>query len=90
LSPVRFFAKLLNDEYKHHQCQQSIFSFRNRFYDNLIIINNIKTPKGLAMGNGAAMPLGLTVKPSYNTSVSTKALMVQNPYKAWLPCRLMI
>ena len=42
------------------------------------------------MSNGAAMSLQLTVKPSYNTSASTKALMVQHPYHAWLPCRLII
>ncbi len=40
------------------------------------------------MINGTAMHPRLTVKPSYNTSASTKALMVQHPYQAWLPCRL--
>ncbi len=39
-------------------------------------------PKGLAMINGAALHPRLTVKPSYNTSASTKALMVQHPYQA--------
>ncbi len=34
--------------------------------------------------------LWLTVKPSYKTSASTKSLMVQHPYQAWLPRRLMI
>ncbi len=74
----------------HHQCQQSIFPLRNRFYACLIIFNNIETHKGLTMINRASMPPQLTVKPSYYTSASTKALMVQHPYQAWLPCRLMI
>ncbi len=63
---------------------------RNMFYACLIIINNIETQKGLAMIKGAAMRMRLIVKPSYyNTSASTKALMVQNLYQAWLPCCLM-
>ncbi len=92
LFPMRFFAKLLydglfhalDDVYIHHQqCQQSIFPFRNRFYARLITINNIETSTDLAMINSAAVPPWLTVKPSYNTSASTK-------YQAWLPCCLMI
>jgi hypothetical protein len=56
---------------------------RNMFYACLIIINNIETQKGLAMIKGAAMRMRLIVKPSYyNTSASTKALMVQNLYQA--------
>ncbi len=78
-----------DDEYVHHQCQQSIFPLQNRLYACLIIFNDIETPKGLAMINGATMPRQLTVKPTY-TSASTKALMVQHPYQAWLLCRLMI
>jgi hypothetical protein len=66
-----------------------LFFSRNRFYASLIIINNIETAKDLAMINGAAMPPQLTVKPSYNTSASTKVLMGQLPYQAWLPCPLM-
>jgi hypothetical protein len=52
----------------HHQCQQSIFPLRNRIYASCIIINNIETPKGLAMINGAAMPQQFTVKPSSHLS----------------------
>ncbi len=52
-----------------------------RFYAILILINNIETPKGLAMVKGTAKPLQLTVKPSY-ISASTKALMVQHPCQA--------
>jgi hypothetical protein len=62
-----------DDTYIHHQCQESIFPLRNRLYASH---NNIETPKDLAMINGAAKTLQLTVKPSYNTSASTKALMV--------------
>ncbi len=58
--------------------------------DTLIFYSIDETPKGLAMINSAAMHWQLTVKPSYNTSASIKALMVQHPYQAWLPCRLMI
>jgi hypothetical protein len=79
-----------DDVYLNHQCQQKKIPLRNRFYASLIIINNIETPKGLAMINGAAVPPQLTVKPSYNTSASTKALMVQHPYQVWLPCHLII
>jgi hypothetical protein len=79
-----------DDVYIHLQCQQSIFPLRNKFYASLISINNIETPKGLAMINGAAMPLQLTVKPAYNTSASTIALIVQHPCQAWLPCCLMV
>jgi hypothetical protein len=68
----------------------SAFHFSETRVFDLFSHNNIKTPKGLAMINGAAMPPQLTVKPSYNTSASTKALIVQHPYQAWLPCRLMI
>ncbi len=43
---------------------------RNRLYASLIIkiINNIETPKGLGMINGAATPPRLTVKPSLHLS----------------------
>jgi hypothetical protein len=34
------------------------------------------TDNGLAMINGATMPLQITEKPSFNTTASTKALMV--------------
>jgi hypothetical protein len=36
---------------------------------------------------GAAMPPQIPEKPSLNTSASTKALLVQHSYPAWLACR---
>jgi hypothetical protein len=79
-----------DDVHINNKCQQSIFALRNRCYASLIIINNIETPEGLEMINVIAMPPRLTVKPSYNTSATTKALIVQQQYKALPICRLMI
>jgi hypothetical protein len=95
--PDKVFAKSLDDGFfdSHRWCRYTPpvstkhFPLRNRFYASLIFINNIETSKGLAMINGAIMPLQLTVKPSYNTLASTIALMV-HPYQAWLPHHLMI
>ncbi len=39
------------------------------------------TNNDLAMINGATMPLQITEKPSFNTTASTKALMVRNRYQ---------
>jgi hypothetical protein len=36
---------------------------------------------GLAVINVATMPLQITEKPSFDTTASTKALMVQNQYQ---------
>jgi hypothetical protein len=64
------------------------FCLKNRIFASLITFK-YKDTKGLAMINRAAMPPQITVS-HYNTSASTKALMVQQPYQAWLTCRLMI
>jgi hypothetical protein len=79
-----------DDIYIHNQCQQSILHQEIGFMIVLLLLKILRHRKGLAMINGAAMPPQLTVKPTYNTSASTKALMVQHPYQAWLTCSLMI
>ena len=62
----------------NNQCQQSNFCLTTVFLLSLIIY---WTNNGLAMINGATMPLQITEKPSFNTTASTKALMVQNRYQ---------
>jgi len=80
---------LATDEVHAQSVSVKHFFLKNRFFAGLIIFK-YKDTKGLAMINGAAMPPGISGKPSYNTSASTKALMVQHPYQAWLTCRSMI
>jgi hypothetical protein len=61
--------------HNNNQCQQSNFCLNTVFLLSPIIY---WTNNGLAMINGTTMPLQITEKPSFNTTASTKALMVQN------------
>ena len=63
--------------HNNNQCQQSNFCLKTVFLLSL----NYWTNNGLAMINDATMPQKITEKPSFNTTASTKALMVQNQYQ---------
>jgi hypothetical protein len=61
----------------NNQCQQSNFCLNTVFLLSLVIFFD---KNGLVMINGATMPLQITEKPSFDTTASTKALMVQSQY----------
>jgi hypothetical protein len=66
--------------HSNNQCQQSNFCLETVFFAKSKLF--YWTNNGLAMINGATMPLQITEKTSFNTTASTKAVMVQNRYQA--------
>ncbi len=62
-----------------NQCQQSSFCLNTGFFaKSNYFIGQITV---LLQSIGATMPLQITEKPSFNTTASTKALMVQDQYQ---------